>query len=210
MRASGKAAALSFHSTRSWWRSAGAVSSSAESGREGSPAAAATGSRSGAAGDRWWWRRTGRCCTPPTAEAVLQLDRRELQVELRGAGLDGERGASVRPGSATSAGAVLERSMTWNSGVRRGRAPAGVPPPASRTARPGGRRRRATCGAPAPAARRRSARRKVGAQHQLLTKKPISASISGRVRLATAVPTHHVVLAGVAGQRAPGRRPARP
>ena len=73
---------------------------------------------------------------------------------------------------------------------RRGAARSAAPRPAARRGGPGAPRRPGTPRAPAPAARGRAGRRHTSARStRVLTKKPISPSISARPRLATGEPT---------------------
>ena len=88
------------------------------------------------------------------------LGQDELQVELRRSPLLRLQAASsASPASSRrgAAGAFCRRSITWNSGVRPGRARAAAPRRAARRAGPGGRRRRG-----AVSRTRRSSSRKVG------------------------------------------------
>ena len=137
-------------------------------------------------------RRRGRGCTPRPRRARRRVSAR---VKVRSnfavprpsrTGVEREAGQLERRLRRVLEGEhhLEERASGW----RRARAPA--PRPASRTGGPGGRRRRAPSAAPAPRSSRkvgspaRSARRT-----RVLTKKPISPSISPRVRLAIGEPT---------------------
>ena len=99
--------------------------------------------------------------------------------------------------AARRAPAFCSANITWKSGVwLRRRAPAAAPPPAARTAvlvRVGAERRLAH--PPQQLAEARVARRGRCAATSVLTKKPISSSISARVRLAIGVPTDDVLAA---------------
>ena len=124
------------------------------------------------------------CSRPP----LLVQEQREVEL-----------GRARSTALAAIAGRAAPASAAARSGGRRGpgraacgsgRAPAAAPPPASRTAGPGGRRPPARPRAPGAAASAKSGSPERSSRStRVLTKKPISPSVSSRLRLAIGEPT---------------------
>ena len=194
-------------------------------------ASAAAGPRSGAAGSatapaeqasRRWpdqragrrRRRTGRCCTPATprrpSSASVQRAARGRTWPCRSR--PARRRSAGRAARAVASGAFCRTSSTWKSGARDEVAlrPQLLDQPLERQVLVGvGVERRLAHpaeqlreGGIAARGRARSAR--------VLTKKPISPSVSSRLRPAIGRAHHHVLLPRVAARAGPGRRRAGP
>ena len=137
-------------------------------------------------------RRRGRWRTPRSRRARRRCSCEvEREIELRRRPPPAPPAAGAGPGSP---GSRQERSAARTSpgtgANARGSSPAPAPRPASRTARPGARRRRAPSRAPGRAARGTQALRERSPRStSVLTKNPISPSISTRLRPAMGEPT---------------------
>ena len=139
-----------------------------------------------------WRRRTGRWCTrdSPSEPSSASLQR-QRQVELGACVLGTPAPASVHAGQLqrAPAGRSAARTSPGTAACGSGRAAAAAPRPAARRAGPGARRRPGSSRTRASSSRKRGSPARSVRSTRVLTKKPISPSVSARLRLATGVPT---------------------